>query len=430
VASPRVLLLLVEDQPARRQALRTALGDTFALREAENSAAAARLLTAAAPDLVLLSTTLPAGQSFAVLQRLLDGYGNTRVPVCLLGGTADPPRSGLLCPPFTRDKVRRRVLALLNRRRELKDAHYREVADHAGDLVFAWDPATDTAVLSRPHVNRLGAAGPLDRVSRRLERSGRLTAAEKQGLQTQIAALSPAQPSLIRELRLQDADGIPRWYRLFLFAHWQGTRPVYVGRLSDIHYEKTQALRWQDQARRDSLTGLLNRRSMEQAISRRITASTQTPPDFALALIDVDDFKQVNDTRGHGYGDRLLCRVAEAVGRLLGSDDIAARIGGDEFAVVLGGAGTPAAARRRTAALHDALTAALQEKHGRDVTVSIGTARCPANGDSYESLLFCADQSLYAAKQAGKNACRLYDASLGRRIRRTPSSLHDPPADT
>ncbi len=157
-----------------------------------------------------------------------------------------------------------------------------------------------------------------------------------------------------------------------------------------------------DQLRRqatvDEVTGLSNHRRFQEALAHEVTRMHRSGRPTALALIDIDNFKQINDTHGHRHGDAVLQLVADTLTTVCRATDEAARYGGDELAVLLAetdldGATTIAEDIRRAL-------------DGSDVTVSIGVAAMePAQGDA-DALIEAADVGLYAAKRTGKNRVR------------------------
>jgi diguanylate cyclase (GGDEF)-like protein/PAS domain S-box-containing protein len=156
-------------------------------------------------------------------------------------------------------------------------------------------------------------------------------------------------------------------------------------------------------ARCDALTGLANRRAFyERAEQERKRAARYRRP-ISLAYVDLDNFKQVNDTHGHEAGDQLLINVAKVLGTLR-SDDMAARLGGDEFAVLLPEAGDAAAAFV-IHKLQRMLTAAMHEKN-LPVTFSIGLVTFDPVPENTEQMVQKADDLMYEVKKHGKNAIR------------------------
>ena len=159
-------------------------------------------------------------------------------------------------------------------------------------------------------------------------------------------------------------------------------------------------------AKHDALTGLLNRRGLIEAIDAGLATAALGSQPLALLFLDLDSFKGVNDTFGHAVGDRLLKAVAERLKCELSADDVAARVGGDEF-VVLAQAPTQeqaiAKGQRLIAAI--ACTYALGDGISAAVGASTGIALAPEHGNDPEGLLAVADAALYEAKSTGKSRC-------------------------
>jgi diguanylate cyclase (GGDEF)-like protein len=176
----------------------------------------------------------------------------------------------------------------------------------------------------------------------------------------------------------------------------------------------------------DSLTGILNRRGLEQELERELGVAQEMRKPLSVLVIDCDDFKEINDRAGHEFGDTLLYQIGRVLLRALPLGAEAARLGGDEFVVMLPGADADLAAAlgsRLRGVLAEGLTEA-----GFPLRVSAGIATYPFDGASSSSLLRAADQALYAAKNAGKDRIasfadvarpdpltRAGDASEGRR---------------
>jgi len=160
-----------------------------------------------------------------------------------------------------------------------------------------------------------------------------------------------------------------------------------------------------EQAIRDPLTGMHNRRHFFEALESEVSRVARYGGSASLVLFDVDDFKAVNDTLGHAAGDHCLRRIAEIFAPLLRASDAAARIGGEEFAVLLPGTepleALIVADRLRTAVARAAVL------EGRRVTLSGGVSGCPADATTREDLLRRADAALYWAKRNGKDICAL-----------------------
>ena len=166
--------------------------------------------------------------------------------------------------------------------------------------------------------------------------------------------------------------------------------------LSDAEIQLAAA---QQEAARDELTGVANRRQFERLLDRAMKASG---PQVVVGIIDVDNFKTVNDTHGHQVGDRLLGALADALSNAIDASDTVARLGGDEFALLMHGVMLPRAEYlvRTLLATVSALTVPTRDG-SVGVTISCGLAEFSA-GDSRRTLIARADQALYEAKRKGK----------------------------
>lgn len=172
-----------------------------------------------------------------------------------------------------------------------------------------------------------------------------------------------------------------------------------IGALSLSLHLSRLARQHQSAAMTDPLTGLLNRR----ALFDRFGNETLTAP-VAVLLADLDHFKMINDKHGHAAGDDVLRQFAATVRKLVGPQGIPARLGGEEFAVVLPGAGASQAAMLGECIRAEFATKGLETLAGPlACTVSIGIAVCDGPGEDFEVLLGQADDALYAAKRDGRN---------------------------
>jgi diguanylate cyclase (GGDEF)-like protein/PAS domain S-box-containing protein len=168
-----------------------------------------------------------------------------------------------------------------------------------------------------------------------------------------------------------------------------------------------EALR--EQAIRDPLTGLANRRLLDETLQRDTARSMRSGDRFVVAMIDIDNFKSCNDTHGHAAGDAVLCALAKILEREVRGGDLAARYGGEEFVCLMHDM-TLDEAHLRFEVLRERI-AGLRPTHlGVDlgpISVSIGLAEAPTHGITPEAILCSADEAMYRAKGAGRNCVRV-----------------------
>lgn len=166
------------------------------------------------------------------------------------------------------------------------------------------------------------------------------------------------------------------------------------------------------QSLRDPLTGLYNRRYMEDALERYVSLADRSGSATSVVMIDLDNFKRLNDEHGHAKGDAVLRDVAGQLVAALRPSDIVSRYGGEELVVILPNCGLEDAANK--AEMLRARIESLSEVHGVKVSASFGVAAVPETATSPIDVIPMADAALYAAKQAGKNCVRKADRRAGK----------------
>ncbi len=209
-----------------------------------------------------------------------------------------------------------------------------------------------------------------------------------------------------QEVRIVNKDGKYIWCRIH--ARLQQNKHI-VGIVYDVDEFKRATLALKERAERDSLTKLLNKASTQQLVSEHLIAQ-ESGQLSALLILDLDNFKTVNDSRGHLYGDAVLSQLGSRLRSLFRANDIIGRIGGDEFLVFLKDLPDAEVVKDRCALLLTSLGELLHRlTPDLNVSCSIGAAIAPTHASNYADLFRRADEALYQAKKRGKNRYRIYN---------------------
>ncbi len=193
-----------------------------------------------------------------------------------------------------------------------------------------------------------------------------------------------------------------------------------VGMQTNIDYLKAAEAKVWNEANFDALTQLPNRRLFYDRLEMKLKQAQRERSLLALLFIDLDHFKEVNDTLGHHVGDELLVEAARRIQQTVRQCDTVARLGGDEFTVILTDAQTPASIAEVAQKILQALAQPFALRHSESyMSASVGIALYPADGLTVNDMVKNADQAMYAAKRAGRNRLQfftltMYDAALAR----------------
>jgi diguanylate cyclase (GGDEF)-like protein/PAS domain S-box-containing protein len=215
------------------------------------------------------------------------------------------------------------------------------------------------------------------------------------------------------EIRTKRFDTGFTWYQMNLTSLLgpEGYVTRIVGRMINIHEKKVKELELLLRAEKDALTGLYNQGASVQLIQNAISESKNNGLN-ALMIIDLDNFKEVNDSMGHSQGDKVLVEAANALNDIFKGGDIVGRIGGDEFVVYMRNLNTISnadiLANKVVKTIHYTFE---NEDHPIQVTCSVGVAIYPYHGTNYEELFDKADKAVYTAKANGKCGYRIYNAA-------------------
>lgn len=210
--------------------------------------------------------------------------------------------------------------------------------------------------------------------------------------------------------RCRDGREIPCWMHIdAVLDPATGNVTHYVGVFSDISERKVAEERISFLAHHDPLTGLPNRFSLDAVLPQAIALARRQGVRIALLFVDLDRFKDINDSRGHAAGDQVLIETGRRLAQTIRDSDFLARIGGDEFVILLNEVKDSEDAIRVAAAIQESLRYPIPVG-GSQVTVtpSIGISLFPDNGEEADTLLARADDAMYRVKADGRNSLRLY----------------------
>lgn len=224
------------------------------------------------------------------------------------------------------------------------------------------------------------------------------------------AAMDRGDEHIRYEVRQVSDESVFVWFRYVGIPVYDKNHKPYkiMGKTMDVTEEKKGQELLTQKAERDSLTDLFHKAKMKELIENYLTQHAVEDQDAAFLIIDIDDFKSVNDSYGHLYGDEVLMKVANVLIMNSSLEDYVGRIGGDEFCIFC--RENHARARAMEIAERISRSADRISLVGRKkVTLSMGIASYPKDASTYEGLYQAADQALYRVKHSGKNAFSVYD---------------------
>ncbi len=281
----------------------------------------------------------------------------------------------------------------------------------SGSITFEWDLASDCMYCSEKWEERFGYSILPQEFSRLLSGSNRCHPDDLPLLRSKARAMRKGQKTDMIDLRIANSEGSYFWSRIraSTVSDDQGIPTHIVGVVYDIDQLKMDALSMQQQAQRDALTKLLNKESTKQKITSYLSV-LHRDGQAALLMMDLDNFKTVNDTLGHFYGDAVLAQIGSTLQGLFRAHDVIGRIGGDEFMILLKDVPSREIVEDRCRLLTEAFQVQLHKlMPNLQVSVSVGAALVPHHGTTYDELYRCADEALYSAKRQGKNRYCIYD---------------------
>ena len=287
---------------------------------------------------------------------------------------------------------------------------YQIILSQTQNVTFELDVPTDTITFSDTWMNLFDYIPETRNFIATLPAKAHIYSADIPQLLQCLKAMKKGASYQTLDLRLSTGKKFV-WFCLRATAMYDddGNLLKIIGILLNIDESKRAASVLQNQAEQDSLTKLLNK----QTCKREIETYLNSLPDgayCAMILIDLDNFKKVNDRYGHLYGDQVLLKAAQSIKTIFRERDIVARFGGDEFMVLMKGVSNEELVRDRCQKMLESFHTLLENDEIRQTTsFSIGVSLSPQHATSYESLFECADKAMYEAKKLGKNTFFIYE---------------------
>ncbi len=301
-----------------------------------------------------------------------------------------------------------RTVSLLER----EQTKYRFLASLSQEILFDFNMETNSITFSEKGYEELGLEAYVENALSYLQSSAFLSPTDIEDLAQRTLNTDPDKPVIQMNYIVNTPNNGKRWYEIIMRTMWSNDLvPKFlgcIGKLQDVHNQRTETFKLRSMAERDSLTHLLNHSTARRLIENSLRE--EPSQNAALLFIDVDNFKTANDTFGHVFGDTVLQYVSEVISTNIRNDDIAARVGGDEFLIFLHNIKdikhVEQQAKRICSALND-------EYNGYHFSISVGVAVYPTAATTYTDLLTKADQALYLSKKAGKNRYAFYSTRQG-----------------
>lgn len=308
---------------------------------------------------------------------------------------------------MTKTKKREEELRLLTER-------YQVIMRRSNDIMFEWDVQQDKVLYYSQYTNGEEMAPIVEHASQQIMYALHVHPDDLASFIELTEEIRSGEVYRELELRLEDMNGHYRWYKLRMVSQKDSTGVITnaMGVMACIDEEKRSAEALHKKADHDSLTKLYNKGYAVHALKQYLSTRDDTET-AALFIIDVDDFKNVNDTYGHMFGDKVLKLVSIELTKLFRNEDMIARIGGDEFLVLMKNIRERDIADMRAAKINRTLRdIEISEEEDFQITCSIGVAICPDDGVVFNELFQHSDLALYTAKAQGKNKHVLYDTNV------------------
>jgi diguanylate cyclase (GGDEF)-like protein/PAS domain S-box-containing protein len=453
-------VLVVDDVPENIHELISVLTDEYRIIVANNGQKAIeQVMGSTPPDLILLDIMMPEMDGYEVCRRIKASPEGNRIPVIFVSvvdsvmdkvkafsiGAAD-----YITKPFDIDEVRARVhthleLSLLHRyfeqqveqrttslretNIELRESRekYRVLTESINDVIWAVDAETLRFLYVSPSITKLSGytqdevmVGPFEALLLP-DKADNIRAKIRRHLADLQSGHKNFNHFHTDEVELSCKDGSRVWTEIVtnFYSNVQTGRTEILGVTRNISERKQAEARISFLANFDQLTGLPNRTELQERFKYALSLAHRGSEHLAVMFLDLDHFKNINDTLGHTLGDQLLMEISRRLKACMREEDTLSRLGGDEFILVLPGMREEGAARTASALIETVSQPFLYEKQELIITPSIGIAIYPDDGEDAETLLKNADTAMYRVKQSSRNDFRFFTPEMQAHSSRT-----------
>ncbi len=438
-------LLVVDDVPQNIHELLEALKDDYRIQVARSGAKALELIEGEnPPDLVLLDIVMPEMDGYEVCRRIKASPRGNRIPVIfvtVVDATEDKVRgfsigaADYITKPFDVDEVRARVRTQLELSRlrnfledlvaqrtallEQSEEKYRILADYSPNWEY-WVAPDSSYLYVSPACRDVSGYVPADFFVDAGLMEKIIHPDDLAGWKAHRSAAAAGAAPGPHLFRISARDGSERWIEHVCKPVFDAAgQPIGLrGSLRDITDRQRAEQKLDFFAHRDPLTGLPNRALFAQLLAQAVLNAERSRTQFALLFLDLDNFKAINESLGHTLGDRLLVEVSKRLQGLLPDNSEIARIGGDEFYIIVdhaaGLSGIDLVAQRMIDALGEPFPI---DDNMIYIGASIGIALYPNDGRDAANLQSSADAALHQAKAQGRGILRFFSPEMTRRSR-------------
>lgn len=418
------LVLLVDDLPTNLHVMISALKTNFRLKTATSGESALALCKEPAelPKLLVLDVNMPGMTGIEVLRRMRDDPNTRDIPVILVSADISEQNqlAGLnlgsddyLVKPIFHETLIIRVRNLIQRnaeRNKLRLAEY--VFNFSGEAIMINDRNNNIVDVNAAFIKLTG----YDKVDV-MGRDPKLLSSEKNSIEDYKimwdAILKDGYWQGELWEKRKDGTVYPKFMTVSVVRDRAGDIEFYLSNFVDISRYKESELRIAHLAHHDALTGLPNRLHLQIFLEQSMLIAKRRSEQLAVMFLDLDRFKNVNDTLGHPVGDELLIQVAGRLKSCIRDYDVVARLGGDEFVVILRGPNILSDAIVVAEKLNHRLSQPFRiGTHSLHTSSSIGIALYPDNAENIDDLMRNADTSMYFAKADGGNLFRFFSPAM------------------